>query len=65
VTGKTFGTDAFSSIAAAQASSITTGDKIHVISGLYTSGRNDDLRLARTAWSIPVVLDNAARALGY
>lgn len=33
--------------------------------GLYASGRNDDLRLARTAWSIPVVLDNAARALGY
>jgi aminoglycoside phosphotransferase (APT) family kinase protein len=33
--------------------------------GLYTSGRNDDLRLARTAWSIPVVLDTAARALGY
>jgi aminoglycoside phosphotransferase (APT) family kinase protein len=34
-------------------------------SGLYADGRNDDLRLARTAWSIPVVLDNAARALGY
>ena len=34
-------------------------------SGLYASGANDDLRLARTAWSIPVVLDNAARALGY
>jgi aminoglycoside phosphotransferase (APT) family kinase protein len=34
-------------------------------SGLYASGRNDDLRLARTAWSIPVVLDRAARALGY
>jgi aminoglycoside phosphotransferase (APT) family kinase protein len=33
--------------------------------GLYASGRNDDLRLARTAWSIPVVLDHAARALGY
>ena len=33
--------------------------------GLYTSGRNSDLRLARTAWSIPVVLDTAARALGY
>ena len=29
------------------------------------AARNDDLRLARTAWSIPVVLDNAARALGY
>ena len=25
----------------------------------------DDLRLARTAWSIPVVLDNAAKLLGY
>ena len=34
-------------------------------SALYASGRNDDLRLARTAWSIPVVLDQAARALGY
>jgi aminoglycoside phosphotransferase (APT) family kinase protein len=34
-------------------------------SGLYASGANDDLRLARTAWSIPVVLDNAARLLGY
>jgi aminoglycoside phosphotransferase (APT) family kinase protein len=34
-------------------------------SGLYASGANDDLRLARTAWSIPVVLDHAARALGY
>jgi aminoglycoside phosphotransferase (APT) family kinase protein len=33
--------------------------------GLYVDGRNTDLRLARTAWSIPVVLDNAARALGY
>jgi aminoglycoside phosphotransferase (APT) family kinase protein len=33
--------------------------------GLYSSGRNLDLRLARTAWSIPVVLDQAARALGY
>jgi aminoglycoside phosphotransferase (APT) family kinase protein len=33
--------------------------------GLFLEGRNDDLRLARTAWSIPVVLDNAARALGY
>ena len=33
--------------------------------GLYASGRNPDLRLARTAWSIPVVLDTAARALGY
>jgi aminoglycoside phosphotransferase (APT) family kinase protein len=34
-------------------------------SALYASGSNDDLRLARTAWSIPVVLDQAARALGY
>jgi aminoglycoside phosphotransferase (APT) family kinase protein len=34
-------------------------------SGLYASGANDDLRLARTAWSIPVVLDGAAKALGY
>ncbi len=34
-------------------------------SGLFADGRNDDLRLARTAWSIPVVLDQAARALGY
>jgi aminoglycoside phosphotransferase (APT) family kinase protein len=33
--------------------------------GLFASGRNTDLRLARTAWSIPVVLDQAARALGY
>lgn len=34
-------------------------------SGLYAEGRNTDLRLARTAWSIPVVLDQAAKALGY
>jgi aminoglycoside phosphotransferase (APT) family kinase protein len=34
-------------------------------SGLFAAGRNADLRLARTAWSIPVVLDQAARALGY
>ena len=34
-------------------------------SGLFETGRNTDLRLARTAWSIPVVLDQAARALGY
>ena len=33
--------------------------------GLFRDGRNDDLRLARTAWSIPVVLDNAAKLLGY
>jgi aminoglycoside phosphotransferase (APT) family kinase protein len=34
-------------------------------SGLFASGRNPDLRLARTAWSVPVVLDRAARDLGY
>ena len=34
-------------------------------SSLYATGRNRDLRLARTAWSIPVVLDRAARDLGY
>ncbi len=34
-------------------------------SGLYATGRNRDLRLARTEWSIPVVLDRAARDLGY
>ncbi|MEO5901835.1 MAG: phosphotransferase family protein [Ilumatobacteraceae bacterium] len=34
-------------------------------SGLFADGRNLDLRLARTAWSIPVVLDQAAKALGY
>lgn len=34
-------------------------------SGLFSTGRNRDLRLARTAWSIPVVLDRAARDLGY
>jgi aminoglycoside phosphotransferase (APT) family kinase protein len=34
-------------------------------SALYATGANDDLRLARTAWAIPVVLDHAARALGY
>ena len=33
--------------------------------GLYESGRNRDLRLARTAWSVPVVLERAARDLGY
>ncbi len=33
--------------------------------GLYAAGRSDDIRLARTAWSVPVVLDGAARALGY
>jgi len=34
-------------------------------SGLYASGRSDDLRLARTTWSVPVVLERAARDLGY
>ena len=34
-------------------------------SGLFEDGRSDDLRLARTAWSVPVVLDRAARELGY
>ncbi len=34
-------------------------------SGLFATGANTDLRLARTAWSVPVVLDQAARALGY
>jgi len=34
-------------------------------SELFASGRNTDLRLARTAWSVPVVLDRAARDLGY
>lgn len=33
--------------------------------GLFAEGRNRDLRLARTQWSIPVVLDEAARTLGY
>ncbi len=34
-------------------------------SGLYAEGRSDDIRLARTAWSVPVVLERAARDLGY
>jgi aminoglycoside phosphotransferase (APT) family kinase protein len=34
-------------------------------SALFAEGRNTDLRLARTAWSVPVVLDRAARDLGY
>jgi aminoglycoside phosphotransferase (APT) family kinase protein len=34
-------------------------------SGLFAEGSNTDLRLARTHWSIPVVLDRAARDLGY
>jgi aminoglycoside phosphotransferase (APT) family kinase protein len=34
-------------------------------SGLFADGRNRDLRLARTTYSVPVVLDMAARALGF
>jgi aminoglycoside phosphotransferase (APT) family kinase protein len=34
-------------------------------SGLYADGRSNDVRLARTAWSVPVVLERAARDLGY
>lgn len=34
-------------------------------SGLYADRRSEDLRLARTRWSVPVVLDRAARTLGY
>jgi len=34
-------------------------------SGLYASGKSNDIRLARTAWSVPVVLARAARDLGY
>ncbi len=34
-------------------------------SGLYADGRSNDIRLARTAWSVPVVLERAARDLGY
>ncbi len=34
-------------------------------SDLYATGKSDDIRLARTAWSIPVVLERAARDLGY
>jgi len=34
-------------------------------SGLYASGRSQDIRLARTAWSVPAVLTRAARDLGY
>jgi aminoglycoside phosphotransferase (APT) family kinase protein len=33
--------------------------------GLYATGQSRDIRLARTYWSVPVVLDNAARELGY
>jgi aminoglycoside phosphotransferase (APT) family kinase protein len=34
-------------------------------SSLFAEGKNKDLRLARTTYSIPVVLDMAARALGF
>lgn len=34
-------------------------------SNLFATGRNPDLRLARTAWSVPVVLDQAAQRLGF
>jgi len=34
-------------------------------SGLFAEGRNKDLRLARTTYSVPVVLDMAAKALGF
>lgn len=34
-------------------------------SGLYAAGMSDDIRLARTAWSVQVVLDRAAKELGY
>ncbi|MGE0484093.1 MAG: phosphotransferase family protein [Gammaproteobacteria bacterium] len=34
-------------------------------SALYAGGASKDLRLARTAWSVPVVLERAARELGY
>ena len=34
-------------------------------SGLYADGRSNDIRLARTAWSVPDVLQRAARELGY
>ena len=33
--------------------------------GLYADGSSNDLRLARTEWSVPVVLERAARDLGY
>ena len=33
--------------------------------GLFAEGRSDDLRLARTAWSVPVVLGRAGALLGY
>lgn len=34
-------------------------------SGLFNEGKNKDLRLARTTYSVPVVLDMAAKALGF
>lgn len=34
-------------------------------SGLFAEGKTKDLRLARTAYSVPVVLDMAAKALGF
>jgi aminoglycoside phosphotransferase (APT) family kinase protein len=34
-------------------------------SGLFSEGRNRDLRLARTTFSVTVVLDMAAKALGF
>ena len=34
-------------------------------SDLYATGQSEDTRLARTAWSIPEVLERAARDLGY
>jgi aminoglycoside phosphotransferase (APT) family kinase protein len=34
-------------------------------SGLYAAGQSHDVRLARTAWSVAVVLERAARDLGY
>ncbi len=33
--------------------------------GLYASGANPDLRLARTEWSVTVALERAAQELGY
>jgi len=33
--------------------------------GLYADGRNSDLRLARTEWSVTVALERAATELGY
>jgi aminoglycoside phosphotransferase (APT) family kinase protein len=34
-------------------------------SGLFAEGKSKDLRLARTTFSVPVVLDMAAKALGF